>query len=43
VYRRASDGSLPRVAELSAEAGDALETALLPGFAASLAELFREP
>jgi Uma2 family endonuclease len=43
VHRRASDGSLPRVAELTAEAGDTLATPLLPGFAAPLAEFFRAP
>lgn len=41
VYRRQQDGSFPRVAELNAEAGDTLATPLLPGFAVSLAELFR--
>jgi Uma2 family endonuclease len=43
VHRRASDGSLPRVAELTADAGDTLVTPLLPAFAAPLAELFRQP
>ena len=41
VYRRAADGTFPRVAELLAEARDTLTTPLLPDFAASLVELFR--
>lgn len=41
VFRRSADGSFPRVAERSAEAKDALETPLLPGFSLSLFELFR--
>ena len=40
VYRRAGDGTFPRVAEHSREAGDALTTPLLPGFSLDLAELF---
>jgi Uma2 family endonuclease len=40
VYRRAEDGSFPRVAELSREAGAVLETPLLPGFAFALGSLF---
>lgn len=40
VYRRAGDGSFPRVAELSREAGDVLDTPLLPGFALRLTDLF---
>ena len=40
VYRRAGDGTFPRVAEHSREAGDALTTPLLPGFSLALAELF---
>jgi Uma2 family endonuclease len=41
MYRRAADGSLPRVAALPAEAGETLTTPLLPGFAVPLADLFR--
>lgn len=40
VYRRADDGSFPRVAELSREEGGVLTTPLLPGFAFELAALF---
>jgi len=40
VHRRADDGTFPRVAERSREAGDALTTPLLPGFSLDLAELF---
>lgn len=41
VFRRAADGSLPRVAELTADAGDTLTTPLLPGLAVDLRHLFR--
>jgi Uma2 family endonuclease len=41
VYRRAADGTLPRVAELQAEDRDMLTTPLLPDFEAPLVELFR--
>jgi Uma2 family endonuclease len=41
VYRRATDGSFPRVAELTAEATDTLKTALLPDFELALTDLFR--
>ena len=41
VYRRGSDGALPRVAELAAESGDALTTPLLPDFVLPLAAFFR--
>jgi Uma2 family endonuclease len=40
VYRRAEDGRFLRVAELAAEADDALDTPLLPGFSLRLRELF---
>ena len=40
VYRRAEDGGFLRVAELAAEADDALDTPLLPGFSLRLRELF---
>ena len=40
IYRRSGDGSFPRVAELSREAGSVLDTPLLPGFALPLADLF---
>ena len=40
VYRRAEDGTSPRVAELARETGDALVTPLLSGFSMPLAELF---
>jgi len=40
VYRRAADGTFPRVAELAAADGDALQTPLLPGFSIALRELF---
>ncbi len=41
VFRRAADGSFPRVAELTAESDDTLATPLLPGFALALAAFFR--
>jgi Uma2 family endonuclease len=41
VYRRASDGTLPRVAELTAETEQSLTTPLLPGLVVPLADLFR--
>ena len=41
VFRRAADGSLPRVAELTADASDTLTTPLLPGCALPLATFFR--
>jgi hypothetical protein len=41
VHRRAPDGTLPRVAELTAEAADMLTTPLLPGFGLPLDALFR--
>jgi Uma2 family endonuclease len=41
VFRRADDGSFPRVAELTSEAGDTLATPLLPAFTLPLATLFR--
>jgi hypothetical protein len=41
IYRRAADGTLPRVAELTAVAGESLTTPLLPGLVVPLAELFR--
>jgi Uma2 family endonuclease len=40
VFRRQSDGSFPRVAELSREQHDVLATPLLPGLAIGLDELF---
>ena len=40
IYRRQDDGTFPRVADLSREAGRSLDTPLLPGFSLSLAELF---
>ena len=40
VYRRADDGTFPRVAEHTREAGDVLTTSLLPGFSLDLSELF---
>jgi Uma2 family endonuclease len=40
VYRRAEDDSFPRVAELSGEAGDVLDTPLLPGFSITMKGLF---
>lgn len=41
VYRRAADASFPRAADLTVEGEDMLETPLLPGWALSLARLFR--
>ena len=41
LYRRAPDGSFPRLAEWTADAGDTLTTPLLPGFGVPLRELFR--
>jgi Uma2 family endonuclease len=41
VYRRASDGSFPRAAELTREQADVLTTPLLPGLTLPLAALFR--
>jgi Uma2 family endonuclease len=40
VYRRVGDGSFPRVADLAAGRGDAIETPLLPGLAVDLDALF---
>jgi Uma2 family endonuclease len=40
VYRRSADGAFPRAAELTREAGDVLNTPVLPGFALALADLF---
>jgi len=40
VCRRATDGSLPRVAELSAEMAETLTTPILPGLAVPLHDLF---
>jgi Uma2 family endonuclease len=40
VFRRQSDGSFPRVAELSREQRDGLTTPLMPGLAIGLDELF---
>ncbi len=41
VYRRADEGSFPRVAELTREAHDMITTPLLPEFSLGLDELFR--
>lgn len=41
VFRRAVDGSFPRVAEITADAGAVLSTPLLPGVEIPLAPLFR--
>jgi len=41
VFRRAADGSFPRVAELTSEAGDTLATPLLPAFTLPLVAFFR--
>ena len=43
VYRRAADGTFPRVAELAAADDDRLQTPLLPGFSMTLRELFAQP
>jgi Uma2 family endonuclease len=43
VYRRAADGTFPRVAELAAADDDVLQTPLLPGFSVKLRELFAQP
>ena len=40
VYRRAADGTFPRVAELAAADDDVLQTPLLPGLSVKLRELF---
>jgi Uma2 family endonuclease len=40
VFRRAPDGSFPRVAEIAADAHDTLSTPLLPDFALALDVLF---
>ena len=40
VYRRAGDGTFPRVAELDAASAEALTTPLLPGFTLSVEKLF---
>jgi Uma2 family endonuclease len=40
IFRRASDGTFPRVAELEATSGAALATPLLPGFTLSVEQLF---
>jgi Uma2 family endonuclease len=41
VFRRALDGSFPRVDELTSDANDTLSTPLLPDFALALDALFR--
>lgn len=41
IFRRAADGTFPRVAELSADASEALTTPLLPEFVLPLAAFFR--
>ena len=41
IYRRATDGSFPRVASLAAERHDTLETPLLSGWSVTLSRLFR--
>lgn len=41
LYRRDADGSFPRVATLTAEGHDGLETALLSGWSLTLSRLFR--
>jgi Uma2 family endonuclease len=41
VHRRAADGSFPCIDALAADRTDVLRTPLLPGFALSLADLFR--
>ena len=41
IYRRDADGSFPRVAELTVDGRDTLETPLLPGWSLTLARLFR--
>jgi Uma2 family endonuclease len=41
IYRRAGDGSFPRVAELTKAALDTLETPLIPGSSIELSRLFR--
>ena len=41
VFRRAADGSFPRVAELSSESHGLLTTPLLPGFTLPLEDYFR--
>jgi len=43
VYRRAADGTFPRVAELAAADDDVLQTPLLPGLSVKLRELFAQP
>lgn len=42
IHRRVDD-AFPRVAELTADAGDTLTTPLLPGFAMPLADVFAFP
>jgi Uma2 family endonuclease len=42
VYRRAADGGFPRVAVLTADDRDTLDTPLLPGFSLALEELFAQ-
>ena len=39
IYRRQADGKSPRVAELSRETDDRLESPMVPGFSLALAEL----
>lgn len=41
VYRRATDGAFPAVANLTAGAQDSLETPLVPGWSVGLTRLFR--
>ncbi len=40
IFRRTSDGTFPRVAELEAASGATLTTPLLPGFTLSIEQLF---
>ena len=41
LYRRAGDGAFPRVADLTADGRDTLDTPLLPGWSLALPRLFR--
>ncbi len=41
IYRRAADGSFPRIVDLTADGRDTLETPLLPGWSLALPRLFR--
>jgi hypothetical protein len=42
VFRRADDGTFPRVAELTRDNGDTLASPVMPGWSIELAALFAD-